>query len=110
MIYKNKKTGVTFSSPCVISGGDWVLVEDNKKTEQSKREIEKQEKQEKQDPPEDKVTEVAEKQVEEDKTDDPAFDSITVPQIKQELDAFGIKYSATAKKQELYDLMMAQGK
>ncbi|EON3043033.1 hypothetical protein [Enterococcus hirae] len=107
MIYKNKKTGVTFSSPCVISGGDWVLVEDNKKTEQSKREIEKQEKQ---DPPEDKVTEVAEKQVEEDKTGDPAFDSITVPQIKQELDAFGIKYSATAKKQELYDLMMSQGK
>ncbi|WP_418267991.1 hypothetical protein [Enterococcus hirae] len=110
MKYKNTKTGVTFSSSCVISGGDWVLVEDNKKTEQSKREMEKQEKQEKQDPLEDKVREVAEKQVEEDKTGDPAFDSITVPQIKQELDAFGIKYSATAKKQELYDLMMSQGK
>ncbi|EOH55941.1 hypothetical protein UA3_01124 [Enterococcus faecium EnGen0263] len=107
MKYKNTKTGVTFSSSCVISGGDWVLVEDNKKTEQSKREMEKQEKQ---DPLEDKVREVAEKQVEEDKTGDPAFDSITVPQIKQELDAFGIKYSATAKKQELYDLMMSQGK
>ncbi|MGM0143755.1 hypothetical protein IGJ94_000282 [Enterococcus sp. AZ153] len=107
MEYKNTKTGATFSSPCVISGGDWVLVEDSKKTEQSKKEMEKQEKQ---DPPEDKVREVAEKQVEEDKTGDPAFDSITVPQIKQELDAFGIKYSATAKKQELYDLMMAQGK
>ncbi|QED60694.1 hypothetical protein FUT28_13360 [Enterococcus durans] len=107
MEYKNTKTGVTFSSPCVISGGDWVLVEDNKKTEQSKREMEKQEKQ---DQPEDKAGEVAEKQVEEDKTGDPAFDSITVPQIKQELDAFGIKYSATAKKQELYDLMMSQGK
>lgn len=107
MEYKNTKTGVTFSSPCVISGGDWVLVEDSKKTEQSKKEMEKQEKQ---DPPEDKVREVAEKQVEEDKTGDPAFDSITVPQIKHELDAFGIKYSATAKKQELYDLMMAQGK
>lgn len=107
MEYKNTKTGVTFSSPCVISGGDWVLVEDNKKTEQSKREMEKLQKQ---DPPEDKVREVAEKQVEEDKTGDPAFDSITVPQIKQELDAFGIKYSATAKKQELYDLMMSQGK
>ncbi|EMF0489625.1 hypothetical protein IDE12_000357 [Enterococcus faecium] len=107
MEYKNTKTGVTFSSPCVISGGDWVLVEDNKKTEQSKREMEKQEKE---DLPEDKVREVAEKLVEEDKTGDPAFDSITVPQIKQELDAFGIKYSATAKKQELYDLMMSQGK
>ena len=107
MEYKNTKTGVTFSSPCVISGGDWVLVEDNKKTEQSKRKMEKQEKE---DLPEDKVREVAEKQVEEDKTGDPAFDSITVPQIKQELDAFGIKYSATAKKQELYDLMMSQGK
>ncbi|EMF0434268.1 hypothetical protein I6R72_002197 [Enterococcus faecium] len=107
MEYKNTKTGVTFSSPCIISGGDWVLVEDNKKTEQSKREMEKLEKQ---DLPEDKVREVAEKQVEEDKTGDPAFDSITVPQIKQELDAFGVKYSATAKKQELYDLMMSQGK
>ncbi|EMF0394570.1 hypothetical protein JMQ84_000804 [Enterococcus hirae] len=107
MEYKNTKTGVTFSSPCVISGGDWVLVEDNKKIEQSKREMEKQEKE---DLPEDKAREVAEKLVEEDKTGDPAFDSITVPQIKQELDAFGIKYSATAKKQELYDLMMAQGK
>ncbi|EPN3639625.1 hypothetical protein ACTXW2_001452 [Enterococcus faecium] len=107
MEYKNTKTGVTFSSPCVISGGDWILIEDNKKTEQSKRKMEKLEKQ---DPPEDKVREVAEKQVEEDKTDDPAFDSITVPQIKQELDAFGIKYSATAKKQELYNLMMSQGK
>ena len=41
---------------------------------------------------------------------DDAYDSITVPQIKQELDAFGIEYDKRSNKQVLYDLMMAQGK
>lgn len=35
-------------------------------------------------------------------------DEITVKEIKQELDALGVKYSSTAKKQELYDLMMGK--
>ncbi|EMF0203435.1 hypothetical protein NXK88_002708 [Enterococcus hirae] len=109
MEYKNTKTGVTFSSPCVISGGDWVLVEkeqvsnDNPKEDVSAQhelnadpEIQKNE-----------IEPVADQEA---KTGDATYDSITIPQIKQELDAFGIKYSATAKKRELYDLMMAQGK
>lgn len=107
MEYKNTKTGVTFSSSCIISGGDWVLVEDEKKPEQSKKE----EKTPQQDPAKEEVKsgKGAEKQAAEEKTGDATFDSITIPQIKQELDAFGIKYSATAKKKELYDLMMSQG-
>lgn len=42
------------------------------------------------------------------KTGDDEFDSITVNEIKQELDAQGIKYNPKAKKQELYDLMMGE--
>ena len=34
MKYKNTKTGVTFSSPCVVSGGDWVLIADELKTDE----------------------------------------------------------------------------
>ncbi|TKN12277.1 hypothetical protein DVW83_14865 [Enterococcus sp. VV15] len=109
MIYKNKKTGVTFSSSCLISGGDWVIVNkdqvlnDNQKEKiyahiesEGDSDIQKIE-----------IESGADKEA---KTGDAAYDSITIPQIKQELDAFGIKYSATAKKQELYDLMMSQGK
>lgn len=112
MEYKNTKTGVTFSSSCIISGGDWVLVEDEKKPEQSKKEEnKKEEKTPQQDPAKEEVKsgKGAEKKIVEEKTGDAMFDSITIPQIKQELDAFGIKYSTTAKKKELYDLMMSQG-
>lgn len=27
MIYKNTKTGAVINSPCIIRGGDWVVVE-----------------------------------------------------------------------------------
>jgi hypothetical protein len=30
MEYKNKRTGAIFNSPCVISGGNWELVEEVK--------------------------------------------------------------------------------
>lgn len=30
MEYKNKRTGAIFNSPCVISGGNWELVEEDK--------------------------------------------------------------------------------
>lgn len=103
MEYKNTKTGVTFSSPCVVSGGDWVLVEKTKEpTEQEIPKVIDEEQQEEQ-------QEQVEQEAIESKTGDEIFDSITVPQIKQELDAFGIEYNPRAKKQELYDLMMAQG-
>lgn len=91
MKYKNTKTGVVIDTPCKISGGDWI-------------ELEKQEFV-------DEINETPEKTstVKSSATDDDAFNGITIKQIKQELDAFGIKYDPKAKKQELYDLMM-QGK
>ncbi|EPE2380672.1 hypothetical protein [Enterococcus faecium] len=109
MEYKNTKTGVTFSSPCVISGGDWVLVEKEQvSNDNSKEEVPVQH--EPNADPEIQKNEIEPDADQETKTGDAIYDSITIPQIKQELDAFGIKYSATAKKRELYDLMMAQGK
>lgn len=101
MDYKNIKTGATFSSPCVVRGGNWVLVEEGqlKTTE-----------------PEEFFQSEDVKQVEtknDDATDTPEnaedFDGITRVQIMQELDAFGIEYDKKANKKVLYDLMM-QGK
>lgn len=95
MIYKNTKTGAIIDSPCKISGGDWVLVTNEKpKMKEPTAIIET-------------PTELKIEKQEENLAD---FDGITIAQIKQELDAFGIEYNPKAKKQELYDLMMAQGK
>lgn len=101
MEYKNMKTGATFSSPCVISGGDWILAE-----EESLTTIEPQTGSQYEDI----------KQVETEKNisastaeNSEEFDGITRVQIIQELDAFGIEYDKKANKKVLYDLMM-QGK
>ena len=101
MEYKNMKTGATFSSPCVISGGDWILAE-----EESLTTIEPQTGSQYEDI----------KQVETEKNisastaeNSEEFDGITRVQIMQELDAFGIEYDKKATKKVLYDLMM-QGK
>jgi len=97
MQYKNTKTGAIIDSPCIISGGDWVPF--NSKFVKA-LEVEK------------KLTdEIPERpKVEEAEENLAEFDGITKAQIIQELDAFGIKYNPKAKKQELYDLMIAQGK
>lgn len=101
MEYKNMKTGATFSSPCVISGGDWILAE-----EESLTTIEPQTGSQYEDI----------KQVETEKNisastaeNSEEFGGITRVQIMQELDAFGIEYDKKANKKVLYDLMM-QGK
>ncbi|MFB8539432.1 hypothetical protein [Enterococcus thailandicus] len=104
MRYKNTKTGAVIDSSFVISGDDWARVE--KPKEPIKQEIHQVIDEERQ---EEQVEKQAEQEATESKTGDENFDSITVPQIKQELDAFGIEYNPRAKKQELYDLMMAQG-
>ncbi|MGX7388974.1 hypothetical protein ACWOF5_12180 [Carnobacterium divergens] len=103
MEYKNLKTGATFSSPCKISGGDWIVAGMNelKETENT---IE-QEVDEQQQANQKKV----ESEVAENKQGDEAYDGITRAQIMQELDAFGIEYDKKANKKELYELMM-QGK
>ena len=91
--YVSKKMGAIIETNCALSG-DWVLFET-----QSNPELE----------------EVAQIEVKEVHADDPLendaqFKNINIEQIKQELDAFGVKYDPKAKKKELYDLMLAQGK
>lgn len=110
MQYKNTKTGVTFSSPCIISGGDWVLVDDEINTDEETKS------------PNNESTEIltlknetsaAEENEQVDEKEDEqvaGLEGITKKQIMQELDAFGIKYNPSSKKKELYDLMMSQGK
>lgn len=96
MRYKNTKTGAIIDSPCTISGGDWV-----KYTNEAKEIIEEVEVVE-------EVRKVEEAEVKEEavETKEAGFDGITVKEIKQELDAFGIKYNPRANKQELYGLML----
>ncbi|MBS7578402.1 MULTISPECIES: hypothetical protein [unclassified Enterococcus] len=89
--YINKKTNSVIETNSVLSG-NWV--------EASKFQPEV--------PSTDEKTEQAEVPVVDEKTGDEAYDSTTVAQIKQELDALGIEYSPKANKKELYDLM--QGK
>lgn len=96
MEYKNTKSGVTFSSPFVISGGDWVPVDGElivKKVPDEEPIIKA-------------ITIDKQEESEENLVD---FDGITRVQIMQELDAFGIEYDKKANKKVLYDLMM-QGK
>lgn len=99
MEYRNTKTGATFSSPCVVSGGNWVLVSKEKEPAKETEEVAEAE-----------VVETLEEEVveavEEDDTSLEGLDGITIKQIKQELDAFGIEYPSNAKKKELYQLMI----
>lgn len=99
MEYRNTKTGATFSSPCVVSGGNWVLVSKEKEPAEETEEVAEAE-----------VVETLEEEVveavEEDDTSLEGLDGITIKQIKQELDAFGIEYPSNAKKKELYQLMI----
>ena len=103
MRYRNTSTGAIIDSPCTISGGDWVEY-----TNEAKEIIEEIE-----DEVEEiiEVEEAASKAEVEPKDEEgfEGFDGITVKEIKQELDAFGIKYNPRAKKQELYDLMIKGG-
>ncbi|MGM0124869.1 hypothetical protein IGI37_002263 [Enterococcus sp. AZ194] len=97
MRYKNSKTGAIIDSLYKVTGGDWVTY-DSKMSQKIVVE----------------ETPVAEQVLQETETLDEQtgnadFDSITKPQIMQELDAFGFKYDKRANKQVLYDLMMNHG-
>lgn len=93
MKYQNLKTGAVINSTVKLSGPNWVEVG---KTTKEK--------------PEQPVVAEVEKTVSPPpKMADEEINGITVKQIKQELDAFGIEYDPKAKKKELYDLMK-QGK
>jgi len=108
MEYHNIKTGVTFSSPFVISGGDWVLLKDEPKLDEEQKALNEVKIENPADEAE--IPAVAPEQQADEKDEQVAgLEDITKKQIMQELDAFGIKYNPSSKKQELYDLMM-QGK
>ena len=98
--YISRKTGAIIETECQLLG-DWVKFEDRANDEEKVSS----------DVP-DKVTDTPDvKQIVEvvvEKIDDSAdgIDGITVKEIKQELDAFGIKYDPRMKKQELYELML----
>ena len=98
--YISRKTGAIIETECQLLG-DWVKVEDRANDEEKVSS----------DVP-DKVTDTPDvKQIVEvivEEIDDSAdgIDGITVKEIKQELDAFGIKYDPRMKKQELYELML----
>lgn len=95
MRYRNTKTGAIINSPCSVSGGDWVAEDTTIAIEVDVEEIpEVLENKELKEPEEPEVN------LDED------IDGITVKEIKQELDAFGIEYNPKARKQELYDLMI----
>lgn len=98
--YISRKTGAIIETECQLLG-DWVKFEDRANDEEKVSS----------DVP-DKVTDTTDvKQIVEvivEEIDDSAdgIDGITVKEIKQELDAFGIKYDPRMKKQELYELML----
>ena len=125
MRYKNTRTGAVIDSLCNISGKYWIKIEDRAGNEEKvkiedragneeKVKIEDRGKEEEKvntdvpskvtDTPD--VNQIVEEVVE--VIDDSAdgIDGITVKEIKQELDAFGIKYDPRMKKQELYELML----
>lgn len=113
MKYKNTRTGAVISSLSTISGKYWIEVED-RASDKEKEKVEDQGSNDEKvntDVP-DKVTDapdvkqIVEEVVEEIDASLDGIDGITVKEIKQELDAFGIKYDPRMKKQELYELML----
>ncbi len=106
MRYINTKTGAVIDSSFAISGGDWTSEDKIPRAVEAPNEPEVVE------PPkadESPKSEPVTALVNPTGAGD-AYDSITVAQIKQELDAFGVEYDKRANKQALYDLMMSQGK
>ena len=113
MRYKNTRTGAVIDSLCNISGKYWVKVEERTNDEEKVKiedngsgegKVNTGEPDKVTDTPD--VKQIVEEVVEEIDDSADGIDGITVKQIKQELDAFGIKYDPRLKKQELYELML----
>lgn len=109
--YVNKRTGAVIETDCELLG-EWVpdgTLPVLKVTELSKEAAEEFIKDVETVKEVLQAVEEPERVIEETVEDVDGIDGVTVKQIKQELDAFGIAYDPRAKKKELYDLMM-QGK
>lgn len=104
MRYRNTKTGAIINSPCSVSGGDWVTEDTVNVVVDAKKEIKVAQAK--------KLDAIIKPSVsvgpdmDASEEDIEGMEDITIKQIKQELDAFGIKYNPRDKKQELYDLMI----
>lgn len=96
MKYINTKSGFVMETDSVLSGA-WVL--ESEYTPDASAD----------DVPETEVKSEEVKAPDQETTGDEAYDAITVAQIKQELDAFGVEYDKKASKRVLYDIMTAQG-
>lgn len=88
MKYKNTNTGAVIDSPCIISGGDWMVHDVENNVIQAGQE-----------------DEAEEQNLEETQENDEAAE-LNKKEIIQELKALGIKFNPNANKKELYDLMM----
>lgn len=90
MKYINIKTRAIVDSPFVIYGDNWKEYTD----EIIKEEIEKEK--------------IKDEEVKSENEEEKSSDEITKSEIMAELDALGIEYNPSAKKDELYKLMMGE--
>lgn len=95
MMYRNKRTGAFIDTDSKLSGvwEEYIPSKEPEIIEEPKNNVEL----------ETRKTEEPKKQ--EVKGNDRSIDDVTVKDIKQELDAFGIKYNPKANKAELWKLM-----
>lgn len=91
MIYKNTKTGAILDSPCTISGGDWLPLEEAEKVSDT----------EKVEGAETPGTEEANTEAEPEE-----LSKLKKEDIINELKAFGVEFDPKASKAELYSLMV----
>lgn len=102
-MYKNTKTGAIVDSSCIISGENWIKVDDGDEQVDVLVDIDVDH------APMDSETPYEEGKEGEDVIDDseydPEMEPVSKKEIMQELDAMGIKYNARASKKDLYDLM-----
>lgn len=104
MEYRNIKTGAVITTTSVIAGKNWVQVTNQvDKDDVAKEKVPENDEAEESEQVTTEVEEEPETEVVEDNSDE--FEGITKLEIKQELDAFGIKYNQNMTKSELYALM-----
>lgn len=106
MTYKNTKTGAIVDSSCIISGENWIKVDDSAEQVDVDVDIDVDHAPMDSEAPYEEGKEDEEgEDVIDDSEDDPEMEPVSKKEIMQELDAMGIKYNARASKKDLYDLM-----
>lgn len=96
MKYRNTKTGAVIDSPCTISGGDWIVYDEDEVTQDFEKEGQTN----------DTIEDDNENENQEESQESDDVAELSKKEIIQELKALGIKFNPNANKKELYDLMM----